>query len=86
MVGGVAEKGGGLAGTCYLLGGRNFTTDRLYAGLGRLTGVAPPALRLPVQAEMALARVGGPASYGISPQEVRRRSLWWAYRSTKERD
>ncbi len=76
----------GRAGQRYLLGGRNFTTDRLYADLGRLTGVAPPALRLPVQAAMALARVGGPASYGISPQEVRLRSLWWAYRSTKARD
>lgn len=76
----------GRTGERYLLGGRNFTTDRLYADLGRLTGVAPPALRLPVSAAMTLARLGGPSRFGISPQDVRLRSLWWAYRSTKARD
>lgn len=76
----------GRVGERYLLGGRNFTTDRLYADLGRLTGVAPPAVRLPVRAGLALARAGGPAAGGISWQEARLKSLWWAYRSTKARD
>ncbi|MEI2701701.1 MAG: NAD-dependent epimerase/dehydratase family protein [Baekduia sp.] len=76
----------GRPGERYLFGGRNFTTDRLFADLGRLTGVAPPALRLPVAAGLALARAGGPAAGGISYQEARLKSMWWAYRSTKARD
>lgn len=76
----------GRVGERYLLSGRNFTTDRLYADLGRLTGIEPPALRVPVSVGMAMARAGGPAAAGISPQEARLRSLWWAYRSTKARD
>jgi dihydroflavonol-4-reductase len=76
----------GRPGERYLLSGRNFTTDRLYSDLGRLTGVEPPALRLPIPAALALAQAGGSASFGLTAQEVRLRSLWWAYRSTKARD
>ncbi|MCW3021409.1 MAG: NAD-dependent epimerase/dehydratase family protein, partial [Conexibacter sp.] len=34
----------GVVGERYILGGRNFTNDRLFADLGRLSGVEPPAV------------------------------------------
>src|SRR3712207_8707365 len=40
----------GRPGERYILGNRNFTLDRLFADLGRLSGVAPPALKLPLPA------------------------------------
>jgi dihydroflavonol-4-reductase len=75
----------GEPGERYILGNRNFTLDRLFSDLGRLSGVAPPAVKLPVPAALALAR-GIEAMPGISPitvYEVRAASQWWAYRSTK---
>lgn len=79
-----AEKGS--AGERYLFGGRNFTADRLYSDLGRLTGVSPPSVKLPVSVALALVRTPGVAPSGSSAQEVRLTSLWWAYRSNKARD
>lgn len=76
----------GRPGERYLLGGRNFTSERLYADLGRLTGVEPPSVRLPVAAALSLARAPGASKAGLSVQEVRLTSLWWAYRSNKARD
>ena len=75
----------GKPGERYILGNRNFTFDRLLADLGRLSGVAPPALKLPVPAALALARAAEALS-GMPPitqVEVRAASQWWAYRSTK---
>jgi dihydroflavonol-4-reductase len=75
----------GRPGERYILGNRNFTLDRLLADLGRISGVAPPALKLPVHAALALAR-GAEAVSGtpaITQVEVRAASQWWAYRSTK---
>ena len=46
----------GRAGERYILGNRNFTLDRLFADLGRLSGIEPPALKLPLPAALALAR------------------------------
>ena len=46
----------GRAGERYILGNRNFTLDRLFADLGRLSGVEPPALKLPLPAALAFAR------------------------------
>ncbi len=37
----------GEVGERYILGGRNFTFDRLFADLARISGVAPPPLKLP---------------------------------------
>jgi dihydroflavonol-4-reductase len=77
----------GTPGERYILGNRNFTLDRLFADLGRLSGVEPPALKLPLPAALALAR-----SLELNPLqerppitvgEVRAASLWWAFRSTK---
>jgi dihydroflavonol-4-reductase len=75
----------GRPGERYILGNRNFTLDRLFADLGRISGVAPPALKLPVSAALAFARAaealsGTPA---ITQVEVRAASQWWAFRSTK---
>ena len=45
----------GVPGERYILGNRNYTWDRLFADLARLSGVEPPAVRLPVPAALALA-------------------------------
>jgi dihydroflavonol-4-reductase len=75
----------GVVGERYILGGRNFTNDRLFADLGRLSGVEPPAVKLPLAAALALARAAEalPGRPAITVEEVRAMSLRWAYRSTK---
>src|SRR3954468_3695583 len=77
----------GTPGERYILGNRNFTRDRLFADLGRLSGVEPPALKLPLAAAVALARSfeALPLSERapITVGEVRAASLWWSFRSTK---
>jgi dihydroflavonol-4-reductase len=75
----------GRAGERYILGNRNFTMTRLFADLGRLSGVQPPALKLPVAAAMTLAtaaqRLG--QSQLPAPSEVRAASLNWSFSSRK---
>ena len=75
----------GKPGERYILGGRNFTLQRLFADLSRISGIAPPALRLP--APMAIGGVEVARRIGIplpvSREEVRSGTLWWTYRSTK---
>jgi dihydroflavonol-4-reductase len=75
----------GQVGERYILGNRNFTLDRLFADLGRLSGVDPPAVKLPLPAALAFARTleRMPGRPVITTTEVRATSLWWAYRSTK---
>jgi dihydroflavonol-4-reductase len=75
----------GAVGERYILGNRNFTLDRLFADLGRLSGVEPPILKLPLPAAIALARALelAPGRAPITAGEVRASSLWWAFRSTK---
>ena len=75
----------GKVGERYILGGRNFTFDRLFADLGRLSGVEPP-IKVPSALAMAAAALlqAGPGS-PLSPQELRTASQWWTYRSTKAR-
>ena len=75
----------GTVGERYILGNRNFTLDRLFADLGRLSGVAPPAVKLPVEAAIRLAQAAEalPGTPVATVGEVRAASLWWAYRSTK---
>src|SRR4051794_24364479 len=78
----------GRPGERYILGNRNFTLDRLFADLGRLSGVEPPALKLPLAAAVALARSLElnplpPERPPITVGEVRAAALWWAFRSTK---
>lgn len=76
----------GRVGERYILGGRNFTFERLFADLSRLSGIDPP-VRLPARAAAAAASllgVGGRSS-PLSPLDVRAASNWWTYRSTKAR-
>jgi len=77
----------GRVGERYILGNRNYTLERLFADLGRLSGLEPPALKLPAGAALGVARLlevlpGGPP---ITPEEVQWAGLWWTYRSTKAR-
>jgi dihydroflavonol-4-reductase len=75
----------GRVGERYILGNRNFTLDRLFADLARLSGVEPPAVKLPLRAALALAsaaeRLPGPAM--PTADEIRAASLNWAFRNTK---
>src|SRR5436190_19205978 len=68
----------GTVGERYILGNRNFTLDRLFADLGRLSGVAPPALKLPLPAALALARAAEalPGRPVATEAEIRASSLW----------
>jgi dihydroflavonol-4-reductase len=77
----------GRMGERYILGGRNFTLDRLLADLGRLSGVEPPALKLPVATAIALAQAAErvPGRSVLTVDEIRAASGWWAFRSTKAR-
>jgi dihydroflavonol-4-reductase len=75
----------GSVGERYILGNRNFTLDRLFADLGRLSGVEPPALKLPLPVALALA--SGARRIGRirmpTPVEVRASSLNWAFTNAK---
>jgi dihydroflavonol-4-reductase len=75
----------GDVGERYILGNRNFTLDRLFADLGRLSGVEPPPVKLSLPVALALAsaahRVGG---MGMpTAVEVRASSANWAYSNAK---
>jgi dihydroflavonol-4-reductase len=75
----------GEVGERYILGNRNFTLDRLFADLGRISGVEPPAVKLPLTAALAVARAAQalPGRPVVTEIEVRASALWWAYRSNK---
>ena len=74
----------GEVGERYLLVGRNFTFERLFADLGRLSGVAPP-VRIPPRAAEAAAAVLGAGGRGwpLTPSAVRAAGNSWTYRATK---
>ena len=77
----------GEVGKRYILSGRNFTLDRLFADLGRISGVAPPRLKLPgpvLLNMLELARRSPlPLPMPTSRDEVRSAMLWWTYRNTR---
>ena len=75
----------GAIGERYILGGRNYTFARLFADLGRISGVEPPALRLPTAAALRLAELAeaAPGRPPITVNEVKSASLWWTYTSGK---
>ena len=77
----------GVPGERYILGNRNYTWDRLFADLARLSGIEAPAMRLPVTAALALAETLGrlPGPTPVTPVEIRSAAHWWTYRSTKAR-
>jgi len=77
----------GQVGERYILGNRNFTFDRLFADLARLSGVEAPAVKLPLAAALVLSEAAqrAPGSLMPPPVEVRASSLNWAFVSTRAR-
>jgi dihydroflavonol-4-reductase len=76
----------GKVGERYILGGRNFTLDRLFADLSRISGVAPPPLKVPVRllrAGIGAAELAGVTLPGVAPDEARSATLWWTYKNAK---
>jgi dihydroflavonol-4-reductase len=81
----LADEKGQLAER-YILAGRNFTFDRLFADFARISGREPP-VKLPGRptafAVQVMERAGLPLP--VSPDEVRSATLWWTYRNTRAR-
>jgi dihydroflavonol-4-reductase len=75
----------GTVGERYILGNRNFTLDRLFADLARLSGVEAPALKLPLSAALAFAALAEslPGKPLLTSTEARAGALCWAFRSNK---
>jgi dihydroflavonol-4-reductase len=75
----------GVVGERYILGNRNYTMDRLFADLGRLSGIEPPPIKLPLAAALALAQAGRavPGLHLPTEAEIRATSLRWAVSSKK---
>jgi dihydroflavonol-4-reductase len=75
----------GISGERYILAGRNFTLQRLFADLSRISGVAAPHLKLPPSLALGVAetveRLGLPVP--ISADETRSAALWWTYSPAK---
>jgi dihydroflavonol-4-reductase len=77
----------GVPGERYILGNRNYTWDRLFADLGRLSGVEPPPVKLPLQVALGLAGAieRMPGRSVLTADEVRIAAYWWTLRSNKAR-
>ena len=77
--------GKGEPGERYILAGRNFTLDRLFADMARISGVDPPATKLPLGAALAAIELAERLHLpvGATRDEVRAGGLWWTYRNTK---
>ena len=76
----------GLVGERYILGNRNYTTDRLFADLARLSGVEYPPLKVDPTVALRLGQVADSVAPGMAPisaDEVRLTTCWWTYRNTK---
>jgi dihydroflavonol-4-reductase len=77
----------GEPGERYILGARNFTFDRLFADLARLSGRHHVPVKLPSAptrlAVELMVMAGIPLP--ISPDEVRSAGCWWTYRNAKAR-
>ncbi|MEA2348851.1 MAG: hypothetical protein QOG62_2638 [Thermoleophilaceae bacterium] len=75
----------GVPGERYILGNRNFTTDRLFADLARIAGMEPPALKIPAALALRVAQVAerAPGRPLITVDEAKSVSLWWTYRNNK---
>lgn len=77
----------GAVGERYILAGRNFTLDRLFADLARISGVPGPSLKLP--ARLATAGVEAASLTGlplpVAPDEVRSAGMWWTYSNARAR-
>jgi dihydroflavonol-4-reductase len=79
----LADERGGL-GERYILGNRNYTMERLLADLGRLSGVEPPVVKLPVSLALGLSGLGRRAGLSLpAPAEIKAASLNWAFSSRR---
>ena len=79
-----AEKKGKV-GERYILGNKNYTHDRLFAELSRLSGVEPPAVKLPYEVALRLSQAAKAASMPtlMTPDLIKMAGLWWTYKITK---
>jgi dihydroflavonol-4-reductase len=77
----------GTTGERYILGNRNYTWERLFAELSRLSGLEAPAVRLPQAVALAAAEAAArlPGRAPFAPAEIRAAAQWWTYRSTRAR-
>jgi dihydroflavonol-4-reductase len=75
----------GVVGERYILGNRNYTFDRLFADLARMSGVEPPPVKLPLPIALALSGAAGrvPGVTMPSPTEIRAAALNWACSSAR---
>ena len=75
----------GEPGERYILGNRNYTLDRLFADLGRVSGVEPPALKLSPSVALRLAQLleAAPGRPPITVDEVKSAGQWWTYKTAK---
>jgi dihydroflavonol-4-reductase len=75
-------------GERYLLTGRNFTLQRLFADLSRIAGVPAPPVRM--QGRLVVAGVSAMELMGVrlptSVDEVRSGTQWFTYRNAKARE
>jgi dihydroflavonol-4-reductase len=77
----------GASGERYILGTRNYTWQRLFGELQRISGIEGPAVRLPARVALALAEASAraPGPTLISASEIRAAAHWWTYRSARAR-
>ncbi len=75
----------GRIGERYMIGNRNFTFERLFDDLGRLSGVEPPNVKLPAAMAVALAGAweSGPGDPPATVDEAKFCTRWWSYRNNK---
>ncbi|HEX2388820.1 MAG TPA: SDR family oxidoreductase [Solirubrobacterales bacterium] len=75
----------GRSGERYILGGRNFTMQRLFADLSRISGVPVPPLRLSPRLAVGGAQVSEMLGLGLglSVEQTRGAALWWTYSPAK---
>ncbi len=75
----------GKVGERYIIGNRNYTWDRLFADLSRMSGVEPPPLKLPAGLALRMVELmqASPVRPSVTAVEVKWASQWWTYRNTK---
>jgi dihydroflavonol-4-reductase len=75
----------GSVGERYILGNRNYTLDRLFADLARLSGVEPPPLRFSPSVALRVTQAAEAAGVwiGLTSTDAKLASHWWCYRNGK---
>jgi dihydroflavonol-4-reductase len=75
----------GNVGERYILGNRNYTLDRLFADLARMSGIEAPAVKLSAPFALRLVQAAEAAGMqtGVTLTDVKVSSQWWCYRNGK---